>query len=183
MKKISVLFLLALLSLGSAFGQAKKKTSSSGNDYVLTDFRGIRWGEHIDSIVRDDVKLKFIKSKEVPDKNVYVLENDELVIGTVLLDKIYYVFNKNGRFTGVVLIGKRELGDRRQFGEMKYILTYKFGNPEIREVPGALQYYWMVDDVRITLDDQEPQGIFSVEFFSDYERSESKRVNMNVSDF
>jgi hypothetical protein len=183
MKKL-LIALLAFLSVGAANAQAKKtpKPSTEGN-YVLADFRGVRWGTHVDSIYRDGVKLEFTKSTEVTDKNAYTLASDEMIIGTVLLDKIYYVFNKQGRFTGVLLIGKRSLDEKKQFGEMKYILTYKFGAPELREVPNAVQYYWMVDDVRITLDDEESQELFTVEFFSDYERSESKRTNMNVDDF
>lgn len=185
MKKTLLILLLAVLGIGSATAQGKKTTKKPGNDghYVLADFRGIKWGSHIDSIEVEGTKLNFIKSKDVADKNAYVLNNDEMMIGTVVLDKVYYLFNKQGRFTGVLLIGKRNIEEKKQFGEMKYILTYKFGDAELREVPGAVQYYWMVDDVRITLDDQESQGIFTVEFYSDYERTESKRVNMNVNDF
>lgn len=184
MKRTLLVALFAILSTGAAMAQAKKNPQPLGEGhYVLADFRGVRWGTHVDSVFRDGEKVNFIKSKEVADKNAYVLESDEMIIGTVLLDKIYYIFNKQGRFTGVLLIGKRSLDGKKQFGEMKYILTYKFGVPELREVPSAVQYYWMVDDVRITLDDQESQELFTVEFFSDYERSESKRVNMNVDDF
>ncbi|MHB1277571.1 MAG: hypothetical protein ACYC1Q_04170 [Bacteroidia bacterium] len=184
MKKTLLIALFAILSVGAASAQAKKKPqpSNEGN-YVLADFRDIRWGTHVDSIYRDGVKLTLTRSTEVTDKNAYTLESDEMIIGTVLLDKIYYIFNKQGRFTGVLLIGKRQLDAKKQFGEMKYILTYKFGEPELREVPNAVQYYWNVDDVRITLDDQESQELFTVEFFSDYERSESKRTNMTVDDF
>lgn len=173
-----------MLSVSSTLAQGKKKKAPSNDGhYVLADFRGVKWGSHVDSIYRDGVKLNFVKSNDVADKNAYVLANDEMIIGTVLLDKVYYVFNKQGRFTGVLLIGKRAIDEKKQFGEMKYILTYKFGDAELREIPGAIQYYWMVDDVRITLEDQEAQGLFSVEFYSDYERTESKRVNMNVNDF
>ncbi len=183
MKKTLLIAFLAILCTGTANAQGKKATKTNDGHYVLADFRGIKWGSHIDSVYRDGVKLNFKKANEVSDKNAYVLESEDLVIGTVTLDKIYYVFNRQGRFTGVLLIGKRHIDEKKQFGEMKYILTYKFGDPELREVPGAVQYYWMVDDVRITLDDQEAQGVFTVEFYSDYERVESKRVNMNVSDF
>lgn len=184
MKKTLLIALLVIFSVGAASAQAKKKPqpSNEGN-YVLAEFRDIRWGTHVDSVYRDGVKLDFVRSADVTDKNAYTIASDEMIIGTVLLDKIYYIFNKQGRFTGVLLIGKRNLDEKKQFGEMKYILTYKFGDPELREVPNAVQYYWSVDDVRITLDDQETQELFTVEFFSDYERSESKRANMNVDDF
>lgn len=184
MKKILLVALTLFLGLNGALAQSKKKqTAVNDGHYVLADFRGIKWGSHVDSIFVDGVKLDFIKSSDVADKNAYTLQDDDMFVGTVLLDKVYYIFNKQGRFTGVLLIGKRAIEEKKQFGEMKYILTYKFGEPELREVPGAIQYYWMVDDVRITLDDQESQGIFTTEFHSDYERSESKRVNMNIDDF
>ncbi|MDX5320566.1 MAG: hypothetical protein LPK45_05675 [Bacteroidota bacterium] len=184
MKKTLLIVFLAVISVGTALAQGKTKTKQkTDGHYVLADFRGVKWGSHIDSVIRDGVKLNFIKSNDVAEKNAYVLAEDELMLGTVLLDKVYYIFNKQGRFTGVLLIGKRNIDEKKQFGEMKYILTYKFGDAELREVPGAIQYYWMVDDVRITLDDQESQGIFTVEFFSDYERTESKRINMQVDDF
>lgn len=173
----------------SAFGmeataQANKSTNkSSSPTYVLADFRGIKWGAHVDSIKVDGKKLTFTKSADITDKNAYTLANDDMTIGTVNVDKIYYIFNANGRFNGVMVIGKKELGTKKQFGEMKYILKYKFGEPELKEITGGVQYYWMVDDVRITLDDQDAQGTFTLEFYSDFERSESKRINTNVDDF
>ncbi len=170
--------LIAILLIFSAGAYAQKKRS-----YVLDDFRGIKWGSHIDSISKNGKMLSFISTTEVADKNAYVLNNDDTTIGTVSLTKVYYIFNKQNRFTGVILIGPRQLGEQKQFGEMKFILSNKFGEAELREVPGAIQYYWNIDNVRITLDDQESQGMFTVEFFSDYERSESKRQNINVDDF
>lgn len=178
--------MLCLFAFATAEGQGQqkkpaKKTGTSG--YVLADFRGIKWGTHVDSIVVGGKKLSFVKSADVTDKNAYTLADDNLIIGTVNLEKIYYIFNKQGRFNGVLIMGKRDLDGRKQFGEMKYILTYKFGDAELREISGGIQYYWMVDDVRITLDDLESQGTFTVEFYSDYERSESKKINTNVDDF
>jgi hypothetical protein len=184
MKKSLLIVVLALIFSGSVFAQGKKKADTKpGSSYVLTDFRGIKWGVHIDSVFRNDEKLNFVRSSEVGDKGMYTLANDEMMIGTVLLDNIYYTFNKQGRFIGVLAIGKRELENKKQLGEMKYILTYKFGDSGLREIPSAIQYYWNVDDVRITLNDEESKGIFTLEFYSDYERSESKRINMSVSDF
>ncbi len=167
-----------------AKAQATKTAAKSTNPtYVLADFRGIKWGQHVDSITVDGKKLSFIKSADITDKNAYTLADDDMTIGTVNLDKIYYIFNANGRFNGVMIIGSKELGTKKQFGEMKYILKYKFGEPELKEITGGVQYYWMVDDVRITLDDQDAQGTFTLEFYSDFERSESKRINTNIDDF
>lgn len=180
------ILILAFLAAGlQAFAQKKaaKEPAKEPSNYILADFREIKWGSHIDSIYRNGTKLTFTKAPEMADKNAYTLENEDMMVGTVLLKNLYFMFNAKGRFTGVTMIAQRELDTKKQIGEMKYILTYKFGNPELREIPNAIQYYWMVDDVRITLNDEESVGLFTVEFFSDYERNESKKVNMNVDDF
>lgn len=180
------ILILAFLAAGlQAFAQKKavKDPGKQPSNYILADFREIKWGSHIDSIYRDGNKLTFKKAPEMADKNAYILENEDMMVGTVLLKNLYFMFNGKGRFTGVMMIGQREMSEKKQIGEMKYILTYKFGDPELREIPNAIQYYWMVDDVRITLNDEESVGLFTVEFFSDYERSESKKQNMNVDDF
>jgi len=75
-------------------------------------------------------------------------------------------------------------GESKQFGEMKYILVNKFGNAQKEENPvSGKHYYWNVDDVRVSLVNENINRIFTVDFTSDYERSESKRINRNVDDF
>lgn len=186
MKKLILTLVLGVITF-AVTAQPQKKTTQppkkEQNSYLFTDFREVKWGAHVDSIYRGGVKLEFVKAPEMADKNAYVLADENLIMGTVNLDKIYYIFNKQNRFVGVIMIGRKDLDGRKQFGEMKYILTYKFRDPELREVPGAIQYYWNIDDVRITLDDQDSKGLFVVEFYSDFERSESKRINMSVNDF
>lgn len=184
MKKTILILTLVLAAFTSALAQkTKKQTSADPYTYLLTDFRKIKWGTHVDSIYVDGAKVDLTKAPEMAEKNAYVIKNDNLTLGTVSLQNLYYVFNQRGRFIGVMMIGRREFEGRKQLGEMKYILTYKFGNSELREIPGAIQYYWMVDDVRITLNDEESVGLFTVEFYSDFERSESKKINMSVDDF
>lgn len=186
MKKILLLSLFSL-SLGIASAQPKTdkkaKPTTHSNSYVFAEFRNIAWGSHIDSIFRNGEKLTFLKSNDVADKSAYILQNDDPMLGTVELSNVYYLFSTKGRFNGVLLRGDRDKDSRNQFGEMKYILTYKFGTPELREIAAGIQYFWLVDDVRVILTDQSAATFFTVEFSSDYERSESKKINMSVDDF
>lgn len=179
MKKYLFILLACVFAATAVNGQTKKKVSSSGDSYTLTDFRDILWGSHIDSIVVDGQKVKFSKSTEFGDKNAYKIDGDDLMIGTVVLKNLYYIFNSNDRFIGVVM-----MGESKQLGEMKYILVSKFGHHQKEEsTVSGKQYYWTIDDVRISLTNESISQLFTVDFTSDYEMSESKRINRNVDDF
>lgn len=161
---------------GKKDDKGKKPTYTSG--YVFKDFRGIEWGTHFDSCMRNEQKINFNRSTEVAEKNAWFIADDDMMIGTVQLSNIYYIFNQNNRFTGVKL-----RGNRAQFGEMKYILTYKFGDSELRDGPKGAVYFWNIDDVRIYLNKDDSTEIFTVDFNSDYDIIESKRINRTVQDF
>jgi hypothetical protein len=186
--KRTVFLLLFVAMAGAVIAQPKnnkgkdKQSSPKATEdtYILSDFRDIKWGTHIDSVFREDgTKTEFVKSTEYGDKNAYYIPNDDLMIGTVVLKNLYYVFNDNGRFVGVVM-----MGDSKHTGEMKYILVNKFGQPgNTEEGASSKQYYWVVDDVRISLTNENINQVFTAEFASDYELNESKRVNRNVDDF
>lgn len=189
MKKTVFLLLTFVAMAGAVTAQPKNNnkgkdkhssTASTGDTYILTDFRDIKWGTHIDSVIREDgTRMEFVKSTEYGDKNAYYIPNDDMMIGTVVLKNLYYVFNDNGRFVGVVM-----MGDSKHLGEMKYILVNKFGQPENTEEGASSKlYHWTVDDVRISLTSENINKVFTAEFTSDYELSESKRVNRNVDDF
>ena len=157
-------------------GDGKKPAYTSG--YVFKDFREIEWGTHFDSCMRNEQKISFTKSTEVADKNAYFIANDDMMVGTVELLNIYYLFNSSNRFTGVKM-----KGNRAQFGEMKYILTYKFGDAELRDGAKEVQYFWNIDDVRVYLIRDEGSEFFTVDFASDYDVVESKKINRSVGDF
>ena len=188
MKKIFLFGSLMVLSALSVFSQNKsgnsKATPKTNNEasysnYVLADFREIKWGTHIDSVYREGQKINFTKSNSLNFQDAYVIANDNMVVGTVTLSNIYYSFGSNQRFNRAILIGEKE----KQFFEMKYIVTYKFGEPQIKEIPNGMLYSWSVDDVRITLMNNKDTGHFTLEFYSDFEISESKKINRSVSDF
>lgn len=180
MKKYLLITLTCIISFASLHGQSRSAVSPSGGDlYSLPGFREITWGTHLDSVIKDGSKIKFTKSTELGDKNAYYIEDDDMLVGTVMLKSLYYIFNDNNRFVGVIMTA-----ESKQFGEMKYILVNKFGNPDKEENPvSGKQYYWSVDDVRVSLINESINQIFTVDFTSDYERSESKRINRNVDDF
>lgn len=164
---------------GKSKTPAKKDAPRQENTYTLTDFRDIKWGSHLDSVFRDSAKVNFVKSTNIEDKNAYTIAGDDMFIGTVHLKNIYYIFNDEDRFIGVYLVG-----DSKQFGEMKYILTSKFGQSSKTEESSATKhYYWNIDDVLISLVNNSISKMFNVEFSSNYTTIESKRINGNVDDF
>lgn len=173
MKKYLFVTLACIISFVSV------KAQNSAGDYTLPGFRDIAWGTHVDSVFNEDVKVNFTKSTELGDRNAYYIEDDDMLIGTVVLKSLYYIFNDNDRFIGVVMTGQS-----KQLGEMRYILLNKFGSAVKEESPvSGKQYYWVVDDVRVSLINESINQIFTVDFTSDYERSQSKRINRNVDDF
>lgn len=155
------------------------KETPKENVYILADFRDIKWGVHIDSVYKGEVKVNFIKSTQYGDKNAYSILDDDMHIGTVLLSNIYYIFNDDDRFVGVIL-----MGSGKQFGEMRYILINKFGPPQKEdETVSSKKYFWTIDDVRISLSNETISKTFTVDFTSDYGITESKRINREVDDF
>jgi hypothetical protein len=186
MKKIALLLVCFTLFFVEVQAQKKNPTVTAKSKktlILLPSFRDIVWGSHVDSVYTQNGKVFFTRSMDIGNRTAYLIPGDNMIIGTVLLDNIYYIFNNDDRFIGVQMFGKRDMGNRKQVGEMRYILTFKYGEPETKELNKGVQYFWNIDDVRITLDDDESKGLFKVEFLSDFERTQSKRINMNVSDF
>lgn len=174
MKKL-IVALAFLLSLTHAFAQGKKNTPR----YSVPGFRDLKWGAHIDSIYKDGSKLNFLKSEISKDPNAYYLENEDLSIGTVALTHVIYYFTDRGKFTKVIL-----RGDKKFFTDMKYILTYKFDEPQaVKQINGNNVSLWNVDDVKISITDANSQDYFMVEFSVDYNLMEFRTINRNVTDF
>jgi len=149
------------------------------SQYVLDDFRKIKFGSHIDSIFVNNDKVKFKKTQELSTPNTYTRPGDVLSLGSVPLSKIYYIFTEENRFDRVAMIGT----SHQSFREMKYILTYKFDDPELKDLADGVQYSWNVDGVRVYLTYNPDAEKFTVDIQSDYEMNESRRKNQNVNDF
>ena len=83
---------------------------SFSQENSFDDFRGLEWGEfqNGDKIKINGVSTDLIFQKKKDGKIYYNIENDNLTIGTVELDMIYYVFNYKGQFCGLEIEGKPE---------------------------------------------------------------------------
>ena len=165
-------FLLALTMLSMAF------TAFSAENQAVLDFRKIFWGSNRDSIYRDGKKLDFIKDKNALIKNAYSLNNDDMTIGAVKLDKVLYIFNDDNRFYKVFLQGSID-----QLEQMKFILTYKFGdfrNESFVDDSHIMQ--WLVKDVTFTLK-EITKSRFELTIESNWQASADYKKNTSVEDF
>ena len=169
MRKISLLFiLLAFVVLGFSQEQAS------------TNFRAMQWGARIDSIFIKDTKVSFVKDKNPigSTRNAYVIENDDLSVGNVKMNKIDYVFNEENRFTKVLMEGAQS-----DANQMKFILDYKFGvHKNESRVDGVTYYQWLVRDVTFTLAVSDYLK-FEVKIESNWQASEAYKKNTTVDDF
>lgn len=154
-------------------------SSNSSAQYILDDFRGIKWGTHKDSCVRDGKVIRFRATQELGQKNTYTTDTDELTLGSVKLKNIYYIFTEEDRFERLVMTAN----GKTDFRDMKYILTYKFGDPTLKDLADGIQYSWNVEGVRVYLTRNESTEDFVVDIRSDYEINANKKKNRNVKDF
>ena len=168
MKKLFLAFSL----LGMAY------SGFSAESEAVLDFRNIFWGTPKDSVFRDGKKLDFIKDKNSLIKNAYQLNNDDLTIGAVKLEKVLYIFNEENRFQKVFLQGTMD-----QTEQMKFILTYKFGdfrNESFIDDTHIMQ--WFVKDVTFTLK-EIAKARFELTIESSWQASEDYKKNTSVDDF
>ena len=168
MKKI----LLALMMFGFAGAAFSAETQA------VLDFRKIFWGSNKDSIFRDGKKLEFVKDKNSLIKNAYAINNDDMTIGAVKLDKVLYIFNDESRFYKVFLQGSID-----QLEQMKFILTYKFGdfrNESFVDDTHIMQ--WLVKDVTFTLR-EVTKSRFELTIESNWQASSDYKKNTSVDDF
>lgn len=170
MKKISI----AIFTLIASLSLQAQET------YIFDDFRTIPWGTHLDSAFDANGKqIIFEKAKGVNGSNAWEINEDDKNIGTVVMDRILYIFTEDNRFEGVRMTGE----SAKSFHEMKYILTYKFGEAKIKDISNGLLYSWIIDGVRVNLTLNTLTDSFVVEFASDYVVNQSRKINRNINDF
>ncbi|HWB62418.1 MAG TPA: hypothetical protein VG603_02825 [Chitinophagales bacterium] len=168
MKKL----LLALFMFSFAY----QAFSAESQDAV--EFRKILWGSKLDSIYRDGQKLQFIKDKNSLIKNAYYLSGDDMTVGAVKLDKILYIFNDEDRFYKVFMQGNLD-----QLEQMKFILTYKFGDFKNESyVDDTHIMQWLVKDVTFTLR-EIARSRFELTIESSWQASTDYKKNTSVDDF
>jgi hypothetical protein len=163
---------LAIFMLGFAYS-----AFSAENDAVL-DFRKIFWGSSRDSVYRNGKKLEFVKDKNAMIKNAYSIPGDDMTIGAVKLDKVLYIFNDDSRFYKVFLQGSID-----QVEQMKFILTYKFGDYRNESyVDDSHIMQWLVKDVTFTLK-EITKSRFELTIESNWQASADYKKNTSVDDF
>lgn len=125
--------------------------------------------------------INFQKANVKNDTTAYIIPEDNMVIGTVICRNIYYYFNAANKLVKVKLVVPKV-----HKGEMKYILVSKFEEPtNIYDLANGYQTVWNnIDEVRLVMTYfEDPVDFLTVEFMSDYELNESKKINKAVDDF
>lgn len=166
------LLLFSSLILGQSIAQNKL------DEKRIKDFRKMEWGKSIDELSTNG-ELVFIETAKEKDGTHYVLADENLVIGNVLLTNIEYVFSKkDDKFYKVILTGRKA-----DVEQMKFIVDYKYGTHSNENVTdNNVVKEWLVSNVKIMLNDFA-YNKFTLVIESDWEAVEAYRKNTNVSDF
>ncbi|MGB1248653.1 MAG: hypothetical protein ACPG4Z_07190, partial [Chitinophagales bacterium] len=156
--------------------------SLQAQDDRIESFRGIEWGTHIDSVIVEGQPFVFYKVEKDDDENggnFYQLKNDKMIIGSVALTNIYYVFSdEDSRLYKIVLEGRKN-----DVAEMEFIVDYKYGESANKDVTdNQVIKQWIVEDVTLTLSDFS-YNKFELEFESDWEAALNYEKNTSVTDF
>ena len=125
--------------------------------------------------------INFQRANVKNDTTAYFIPDDNMVIGTVVCRNIYYYFNAANKLVKVKLVVPKI-----HKGEMKYILVSKFEDPtNIYDLANGYQTVWNnIDEVRLVMTYfEDPIDFLTVEFMSDYDLNESKKINKSVDDF
>lgn len=156
---------------------------AQSDEAQIEGFRDLTWGEHLDSIYRNGEKLNF-ELVEMNDENqndgiYYRLKGDNLMIGSVLLTEIYYVFSEEDQRLFKVLM----LGRKTDVGQMEFIVDYKYGEMQNENATdNQIVKQWIVKDVTLTLSDFA-YNKFELELHSDWQAAAAYAKNTNVNDF
>lgn len=141
-------------------------------------FRDITWQMPLDSVIQLYNADDFTLVDTVDGESYYVLANDDMTIGTAKLTSIQYVFDKDQKFSKVVLVG--DLENRRA---MDFILKSKFGKTLTYVNAHGVRYKeWEVGNVDIIFSTTNDE-VYLVEI--DYVPVENNfyEINSAVSDF
>ena len=172
MKQILTIVFVAVLAISSAQTDLSR----------IEGFRDFKWGSHVDSIMRDGKQVIFTPATKVDLLNggkFYTLANDNLVLGSIKLNNIYYVFSdKTNRLYKVILEGKKN-----DVEQMDFIVDYKYGSHVNEAVDDdKISKQWIVADVTLSLFNFN-YNKFEFELASDWEAAEAYKKNTSVNDF
>ncbi len=153
--------------------------SNPSHEAIVPGFRGILWGTHLDSVIIEGQKARFVKVEDAAFPRAYYLPGDDMTIGAVRLNKLYYIFNKDSRFTKVYMEANKKFLE-----DMLFILKYKFGPPsDTRDLGHVRIYEWRIDGVNFTISEFKDRPTFLLTIESNWEYVERIRKNVNVPDF
>lgn len=168
-----ILSIVAILCFTSTIFAQENETSK------IDGFRTFKWGQILEEMTKDGEQPNFIETEKLKDGAYYILAEENLMIGNVLLSGINYVFSKkDDKFFKVVLTGKKI-----DVEQMQFIVDYKYGehvNETERDDKIIMQ--WIVEDVTITLIDYK-YNKFELILESNWEAVQAFKKNTNVSDF
>lgn len=148
----------------------------------IDGFRDFKWGSHVDSLDRSGEPVMFIPATKVDLLNggkFYTLPQENLVLGSIVLTNIYYVFSdKTDKLYKVVLEGKKS-----DVESMDFIVDHKYGEHVNEAVDDdKISKQWIVADVTLSLYNFN-YNKFEFELLSDWEAAEAYEKNTSVTDF
>lgn len=167
---LTIILLVGFVTAGYAQKDAPNK---------IKGFRTFDWGNKLEKLTKDGEQPNFIETEKLKDGTYYILAEENLMLGNVLLSGINYVFSKkDDKFYKVVLTGKKV-----DVEQMQFIVDYKYGehlNETEKDDKKIMQ--WIVDDVTITLIDHKFNK-FELILESNWEAVQAFKKNTNVTDF
>lgn len=164
-------FLMMILPAGHLFAQ---------NFDPITDFRGLEWGTPVEAATLGDMEAPdFDLVATVGQRQTYQLANDDLKIGTVLLEKIYYFFHEEAGFYKVILVGQSNQND-----EMDALLVNRLGDKfeTLLNATNAHMIWSSKNGVYVDYEEQMSED-FSLTIESDTLRSYLRGKNRSIDDF
>ena len=168
-----------IFTLITIFAMTFSTFAQNDADQKIKGFRSFDWGQIMEEMKVNGEEPNFIQTEKMKDGKYFILAEENLVIGNVLLTGIQYVFSKkDDKFYKAILTGKKE-----DVEQMNFIVDYKYGgNLNIDEKDGKVIKQWIVDNVTIILTDFE-FNTFELTIESDWEAAEAFKKNTNVTDF
>lgn len=172
MKQLMTILFVATLTLTTAQSDVAR----------IEGFRDFQWGSHVDSIMRDGEAVVFTPATKVDLLNggrFYTLPQENLMLGSIMLTNIYYVFSEStDKLYKVILEGKKS-----DVEQMDFIVDYKYGEHVNEAIDDdKISKQWIVADVTLSLYNFN-YNKFEFELLSDWEAAEAYKKNTNVMDF
>ncbi len=151
MKYTSILIHFFLLfSIGSAPILAQKEIKD------ITNFRDWNFGETIEEFKQSPVELILLKKKN--DKKLYTIKDDDLSVGPVELENIFYEFNSKNQFNKVVL--ESNVSQNESMEDLLYARLGMHSDQFINDYQTLR--FWSLNNVLVTFREQL-SGDFRVE--------------------